>query len=71
MNNHNLNNTPLEDGRYLTNVWCHPPGVREREVTIVDGVVQVPRQDNPNNTMAFSQSTFFGAESNYVVKKLD
>ena len=61
----------LADGRYLTNVWCHPKGERERIVTIKDGVVHVPMMEPETGTMPFSQSAFFGPESNIVVRKLD
>lgn len=61
----------LGDGRYLTNVYCHPKGVREREVDIVSGVVHVPDSDSKDGYMEFSQSSFFGSKSNIVVKKLN
>ena len=61
----------LPDGRYLTNVWCHPKGERERIVEIKDGVVYVPLMEPETGTMPFSQSAFFGPESNIVGRKLD
>ena len=60
----------LPDGSYITNVWCHPKGERERKIEIINGVVHVPDSNSKNGTMKFSQSSFFGEKSNIVVRKL-
>lgn len=51
----------LEDGKYITNHFSHPDGVREREVKIENGSVVTDK-------FKFSQSSFF--DVNNIVKKL-
>jgi hypothetical protein len=60
----------LSDGDYVTNVWCHPKGVRERTVSIINGVVHVPDSGSKSGFMKFSQSSFFGPNSNVLVRQL-